>query len=46
MKLIADVYLEIPAPKNMVREMSKKLCLRGNLERQQGKCVEALLQSE
>ena len=43
---IADVFPEIPAPKNMVRKMSKKPCFRGPLETQQGKCVETLWQSE
>ena len=46
MTLIADVFRENPAPKNMVREMSKKPCFRGPLERKHGKCVETLLQSE
>ena len=44
--LIDHVYPEIPAPKNMVRKMSKKPCFRGPLERQHGKWVETLLQSE
>ena len=42
MTLIADVFREIPAPKNMVRLISKKPCFRGPLERQQGKWVVAL----
>ena len=46
MTLIADVFREIPAPKKMVRSMSKNPCLRGLLERQHGKQVETLLQSE
>ena len=46
MTLVADVSLEIPAPKDMVREMSKKRCFRGPLDRQQGKWVETLLKSE
>ena len=46
MTLEADVFLETPAPKNMVREMSKKPCFRGPLDRQQGKWVETLFQSE
>ena len=46
MTLIADVFLEIPAPKNMVREMSKKLYLTGHLDKKQGKWVETLFQSE
>ena len=43
MTLIADVFLETPAPKNMVRWMSKKSCFRGPLDRQQGKWVETPL---
>ena len=46
MTLVAYVFLEIPAPKNIVREMSKKPCFRGTLHRQQGKWVETLFQSE
>ena len=46
MTLIADVFREIPAPKNMVREMSKKPCFREPSDRQHGKWVETLLQSE
>ena len=46
MILVADVCLEIPAPKNTVELMSKKPCFRGPLERQQGKWVHTLLQSE
>ena len=29
MTLIADVFPEVPAPKNVVRYLSKKLCFRG-----------------
>ena len=43
MTLVADVFLEIPASKNMVREMSKKPCFRGPSDRQQGKWVETPL---
>ena len=46
MTLIADVLWEIPAPKNMVREMPKKPFFRGPLDKQHGKWVENLLQSE
>ena len=42
MTLIADVFPEIPVPKNTVRSISKKLCFGGPLERQQGKSVETL----
>ena len=46
MILIADVFPEIPAAKNMVRQISKKQFFRGPLDREHGKCVETLLQSE
>ena len=36
MVLIADVFPEIPAAKNMVRKMFKKPCLRGPLDREHG----------
>ena len=37
MTLIADVYPEVPAPKNVVGYLSKKLCFRGPLDTQYGK---------
>ena len=46
MTLIADLFPELPAPKNVVRPMSKKLCFTGPFDRQHGKWVEPLLQSE
>ena len=46
MTLAADVFLEIPALKNMVREIYKKPYFRGPLDRQPGKWVETLFQSE
>ena len=46
MTLIADVCPEIPAPKNMVRSMSKKPCFRGPLESEHGKLAEIMFQSE
>ena len=46
MTVIADVFLEILAPKKMVREMSKNPCFRGPLDSQQGKWVKTLFQSE
>ena len=46
MTVIADVFQEILAKKNMVRKMSKKPCFRGPLQKQQGKWVNTLLQSE
>ena len=46
MTVIADVFAEIPATKNMVRYMSKKQCFRGPLDREYGKSVETIFQSE
>ena len=46
MTLIADVFTELPAPKNMIRSISKKSRLSGPLDRQYGKWVEILSQSE
>ena len=46
MTFIADAFPEILAPKNMVRYMYKKPCFRGPLERERGKWVETLLQSD
>ena len=46
MTLIADVFPEIPAPKNMVRLMSKKPCFRRPLDREHGKSVETMFQIE
>ena len=42
MALIVDVFPEMLAPKKMVREISKKPCFRGRLDRQLGKWVENL----
>ena len=44
--LIADIFTELPVPKNMIRPISKKSCFRRPFERQHGKWVETLLQSE
>ena len=46
MALIADVFAAIPAVKNMVRGMSKKPCFRAPLDRDHGKLVETLFESE
>ena len=46
MTLIADVFREIPAPKIMVRQISKKPCFRVSLDRQKGIWVETLLKYE
>ena len=46
MTLIDDVFTEKPAPKNMVREMTKKPSFRVLLDRQDSKLVEIMFQSE
>ena len=46
MTLIVDLFTELPARKNMIRSISKKSCVRGPFDRQHGKWVEILLQSE
>ena len=43
--LIADVFPEIPALKNILSKMSKKPCFRGPLDIQRCKCIETLLES-
>ena len=46
MALIAVVFPKLRAPRNVVRYMSQNLCFRGTFDRQHGKWVETLLQSE
>ena len=46
MTLIASVVTELPAPKNMIRSISKKSSFRRPFDRQHGKWDETLLQSE
>ena len=46
MTFIADVFPELPAPKNVVRSMSKKLYFTGPFDRQHGKWVEIFVQSK
>ena len=46
MTLIADVFPEMPAPKNVDRYMAKNTCFRGALDRERLKCIETLLKSE
>ena len=46
MTLIADVFLKIPTPKNMVRSMPKKSRCRAFVEKQHGKCAQTLLKFE
>ena len=42
MTLIADVFLELLVPINIVRQMSEKSCFRGPLDKQPDKCVKTL----
>ena len=42
MSLIADVFPDLPTPKNMVRSMPKKSRFRGSVEKQHGKCAQTL----
>ena len=46
MTLIADVFWKIPGPKNMVRLMSKMVCYRRPLDREDDKWGETMLQVE
>ena len=46
MTLIADVFHQLSALENVVRSISKTLSSRGLFDREHGKCVETLLQSE
>ena len=46
MSLIADVFLKLRTPKNVVRYMSKKSGFQGPFDRQHGKRVQTPLRSE
>ena len=46
MTVIADVFPETPASKNIVRLMSKKRSFRRPLDREHGKSVETMFQIE
>ena len=46
MTLIADLFLKLRTPENVVRYMSKKSRLKGPFDREHGKRVQTLLQSE
>ena len=46
MTLIAYLFPKLRTPKNVVRYMSKKSCFKGPCDRQHGKRVQTLLQSE
>ena len=46
MTLIADLFLKLRSPENVVRYMSRKAGFKGFFERQHGKRVQLLLQSE
>ena len=46
MTLIADVFSKVPGPKNMVTLMSKMVCCREPLDREDDKWGERMLQAE
>ena len=46
MTLIADVFLKLRTPKNMVRSMPKKSHFRGSVEKKHGKCAQTLFKFE
>ena len=46
MTLIADLFPKLRTPENVVRYMSKKSRFKGSFDRQHGKQVQTLLQSE
>ena len=46
MTLIADLFLKLRTPENVVRYMSKKSGFKGPFDREHGKRVQTLLQSE
>ena len=46
MTLIADLFPKLRTAENVVRYMSKKFRSKGPFDRQQGKRVQTLLQSE
>ena len=46
MTFIADLFAKLRTPKNVVRYLSKKSRFKGLFDRQYGKSVQILLQSE
>ena len=46
MTLIADLFPKLGTPKSVVRYMSKNSCFKGPFDRQHGKRVQTLLQSD
>ena len=46
MTLIADLFPKLRTPKNVVRYMSKKSCLKVPFDRKHGKRVQTVLRSE
>ena len=46
MNLIAYVFPKLRTPKDVVREMPKKSCFRGSIERQSGKRAKTLFQPQ
>ena len=45
MTLIADLFLKLRTPENVVRYMSKKSRVKGPFDKQHGKLVQTLLPS-
>ena len=46
MTFIADLFAKLRTPKDVVRYLSKKSRFKGTFDRQHGKRVQTLLQSE
>ena len=46
MTLIADLFLKLRTPENVVRYISKKSRFKGPFDREHGKRVQTLLESE
>ena len=46
MTLIADLFLKLRTPENVVRYMSEKSRFKGPFDREHGKRVQTLLRSE
>ena len=46
MSFIADLFAKLRTPKNVVRYLSKKSRFKGPFDRQHGKRIQTVLQSE
>ena len=46
MTFIVDFFPKLRTPENVVRYMSKKSCFKGPFDRQHGKLVQTLLQTQ